>query len=83
MHRDTMIGMAALHCTLAKMDGHVIDKKCMRFNAMADYMELCSQGYSADQPLVGLSEAVETCIIGNTMHTGLPFDVSSYAWMRF
>jgi hypothetical protein len=82
MQRETLIGMAALHCTLAKMDGHVIDKKCMRFNAMADYMELCSAGFSDNKPLVGLSEAVSTCIIGHDMYTGVPFDVASYGWMK-
>jgi hypothetical protein len=74
--RAQATGMAALHCTLAKMDGHQLDKKCMRYNAMADYMEVCGTDYRK-----GISEAVETAIIGNEMHTGEAFDRRAYKWM--
>lgn len=75
--RAQATGMAALHCRLAKMEGHQIDKKCMRYTAMADYMEICGTDYH-----MGLSEAVETALIGNEMHTGNAFDVNSYLWME-
>lgn len=79
--RDTLIGMAALHCRLAQMEGYKLDKKAMRYTAMADYMEHVAAGGACD-PIAALSEAVETAIIGNPMHTGLPFDRSAYRWME-
>ncbi|WP_157970882.1 hypothetical protein [Pseudogemmobacter bohemicus] len=42
--RETLQGLCALHVTLARMDGHQIDKKAARFSAMADY---CQQSADA------------------------------------
>ena len=79
--RETLIGLAALHCRLAAMEGNRMDKKAMRFNAMADYMQHVAACGSA-HPLSALAEAVETSIIGNIMHTGEPFDCKAYEWME-
>jgi hypothetical protein len=80
--RALLLGMAALHCTLAKMSGFKLDKAAMRFTAMADYMEhVVACGTSVD-PLSALDEAVSTAIIGDPMHTGLPFCRQNYAWME-
>ena len=81
MTRDTITGMSALHCHLARMDGHKMCKKSMRYTAMADYMEHVAACGIAD-PMAALTEAVETAIIGSEMHTGLPFDRSAYAGME-
>jgi len=82
MMRDELIGMAALHCTLAKMDGNAMDKKAMRFTAMADYMEHCA----ACGPVAAidcLAEAVETAVVGSAMNIpGQPFDRSLWRWME-
>lgn len=83
--RDELIGMAALHCWLAKADGHTFDKKAMRFTAMADHMEhtaACGDG-SKSMALLALPEAVETAIVGSWMHIdGQPFDVRPWKWME-
>jgi hypothetical protein len=86
--RDTLIGMAALHCRLAAMDGHKMDKRAMRYNAMADYME---HGAACGAPspeealptaLKLLREAVRMAIIGDPMYTGGPFSRDEYKWME-
>lgn len=80
--RETLVGMAALHCSLAKAEGFRFDKKAMRFNAMADYMSHVAVCGDAD-PLTALSEAVGTAIIGDPMHIeGEPFDRAAWKWME-
>lgn len=81
MTRDELTGMAALHCRLAEMDGHKMDKKAKRFTAMADYMVHVAACGSID-PIRALPEAVETAIHGSAMHTGAPFDRSAWVWME-
>lgn len=81
MTREEITGMAALHCRLAEMDGHKMDKKAKRFTAMADYMEHVS-ACGAEIFMCALSEAVEMAIHGNPLHTGKPFDRSAWAWME-
>jgi hypothetical protein len=80
--RDTLQGMAALHCRLAQMDGHKMDKSSMRFSAMADYMEHVAACGAVD-PLSALSEAVETAIVGSPMYIpGHAFDRAPWRWME-
>ena len=81
-NRDTLQGLAALHCHLAKMDGYKMDKGAMRFSAMADYMEHVAACGAAD-PLCALTEAVQTAIVGDPMNIhGRPFDRAAYRWME-
>ena len=80
--RDTLQGMAALHCHLAKMDGLRMDKAAMRYSAMADYMEHVASCGAVD-PLSALTEAVQTAIVGDPMHIqGQPFDRTQWRWME-
>jgi len=81
--RDTLTGMAALHCRLAQMDGHAMDKGAKRYTAMADYMKhVAACGPDLD-PLEALTEAVETAVVGTPMHIpGKPFDRAPWRWME-
>jgi hypothetical protein len=64
------------------MSGYALDKKAMRFSAMADYMEHVAACGSAN-PITALQEAVETAIIGSPMHIeATPFDRTPYRWME-
>ena len=77
-------GLLALHCHLAKMEGYILDKKCMRYNAMWDYIRVCG-GFSWP----AFWEAIETCVAdadwftpkSATMYTGTPFDIEAYKWV--
>jgi hypothetical protein len=80
--RETLIGMAALHCRLAVMEGNKMDKPAMRFTAMADYMEHVAACGNSD-PLDALSEAVSTAIVGDALNVpGKPFDRTPWRWME-
>jgi len=83
--KDQLQGMAALHCTLAKMDGHDVDKKAARYSAMADYMMLVggmSQPFSEQNARAALDDAVLSAVRGDPMHMeGQPLCMSPYGWM--
>jgi hypothetical protein len=84
--KDELQGMAALHCTLAKMDGHDVDKKAERYSAMAEYMMLVgamSQPFSELNARAALHDAVSTAVRGDPMHVeGQPIDAGAYTWME-
>lgn len=84
--RAQIQGMAALHCRLAQMNGHVLDKAAMRFSAMADYVLhvlACGAGRVCNNLSPIIWEAVSTAIIGDPMHIpGQPFDRNAYRWME-
>jgi hypothetical protein len=85
MLREQVQGLCALHCRLALMNGVPLDKKAMRFSAMADYVEhviACSaHGFNSVHGLIW--EAVATAIVGHPMHIlGQPFDRDPYRWME-
>jgi hypothetical protein len=63
------------------MDGYRMDKKAMRFSAMADYMDHVAAigGMAID----GLGDAVSTAILVDGMNIqGTPFDRAPYRWME-
>jgi hypothetical protein len=82
MTREELQSMAALHCHLAKKNGHVFDKKAMRVAAMADYMEIVATcGHVG--PLAGLFEAVDMAIVVSPMNIpGVQFDRTLYRRME-
>lgn len=84
--RDEMQGLAALHTTLAKMDGYQIDKKAARYTAMADYMMhagCCASAFSEDAARASLNEAVRTAVVGDPVNIpGQPFCRSDWEWME-
>lgn len=83
--KDELQGMAALHVTLAKMDGYDVDKKAARFSAMAGYMMFaggCSAPFSEKAARASLSDAVLSACRGDPMHVeGMAIDMSQYQWM--
>lgn len=86
MRRDEVQGLIALHCRLAQMSGHKMDKAAMRFSAMTDYVEhlaACGCKRPSIYPMEWLWEAVETAIQGSPMHIpGQPFNRAAYRWME-
>lgn len=78
-------GVARLQVALARMDGHRIDKRLMRFDALVE----CAMQYGrASAPALQRmdaiardamrSEVVGQCVIGDRDYTG---SISDYAWM--
>ena len=86
MERDTLVGTVALHCALAKMGRYVFDKKCMRYNNIADYVELVWESGPTEKrgtlPPELLYEAIETAFPTSVMYTGEPFNRNPYRWME-
>ena len=87
MNADEIQGLCALHCALAKADGHKMDKAAMRYSAMADYVDhVAACGY--EQPdakalMTVIWDAVLTAIIGDPMNIpGKPFDRTPWRWME-
>lgn len=76
MDEPQVKGLLALHCHLAKTEGYTLDKKCMRYNSMWDYIRVCG-GFSWS----AFWEAVETAVVGDEMYTGVPFGTEPYKWM--
>ena len=77
-------GTARLQVALARLDGHKIDKKLMRFDALVE--GALQYGRSANPFNEHIardalrSEVVGSCVIGDMDYTGDP--PSDYRWME-
>ena len=76
-------GTARLQIALARMDGHKIDKKLMRFDALVEgalQYGRAANPFCADIARSALrEEVVGQCVIGDRDYTGDP--PSDYRWM--
>lgn len=76
---------ARLQVALARMDGHQIDKSCMRFNdIVAEAMQWGGLGKVFSPAMARdalLTETIDQCVIGAWNYTGERFDPKRMAWM--
>ncbi len=71
--REEMHGWARLQIALARMDGHKIDKRVCRYNELVETgmrYARCGVAFQPDAAWGGLKDAIDSCIIGDPMHTG-------------
>ena len=82
--RDEMQGRIAVQMALAKMDGHVIDKKAARYSAMAEYtihVGRCCDPFCEEAVRSSLFDAVSSAIKDDPMN--VPREpIKGYVWME-
>lgn len=83
--REYLLGVVRLQIALAKMEGVELDKKATRYNDMVDSAIMWAsfgESFSSEKAEYFLrKETIGFCIVGDTMHTGEPFDFDNYRWM--